>query len=639
MPAVGGSGGYHKKYKRGGGGGGSSTSVSPGVSDYSGYGGKSRSHGKPSGTPSTVTPSTPTSTTYHGSSGGSSGGGGGRTPQQIAVAHAQRHAVHVAQREANKAAKQIQRENQKTAKAIEKQSQQAQHQLEKQIKQGKPVSPKDIKGPQAKILVSRPGLAHKAAKQTAKLASSKAIKAPATQRLQKSAKVLRTFARQGDQIQNKVAAPSPKFEKAKPPKAQAKKKPATKKKKIMRLPTLDKAQSKVASVVLGTGVKKGATRKELLSSLETGIQESGLRNLGYGTSDSVGWRQERTSIYGKRAANVKKSAKDYFNETKQAGRGKGQTPGELAQSVQRSAYPGAYDPHAPQAKQILAAYAKKTGTKKGGNKYVYPFGKGIAIGRTDMGIDPYPSGSGSKVIRTIGKAKYLGEGGSGWPTEGGQGTGPVYKILKGKLKKKKVYTYEGVTTAKGLKPGEILKKGTPIAKATGADFETGLAFGRKKGFQPVASTYYTEGMATKEGKQFRAIVDSLKGKGSVNIPNIKLSGSSIPSTASSGDVASAAASGAISGVTVTKSGKVMFSSSVPKAVQQRIRAAVSANKKLIKSIQAQQKQRESALNKRKREADAAVQSVRSDLQKMLSDHTSVASSHTASTPKKINVGL
>jgi hypothetical protein len=141
------------------------------------------------------------------------------------------------------------------------------------------------------------------------------------------------------------------------------------------LPGLDTEQTKVAAKVLSTGLKAGATRKELLASAETGLVESGMRNLNYGDADSLGWRQERTSQYGvKNATNVKGGAQRFFQESVSdtgGSRGKGQTAGQLAQTIQGSAFPERYDQVKPQAKPIVKAFLKgqapeKTKKKPGG---------------------------------------------------------------------------------------------------------------------------------------------------------------------------------------------------------------------------------------------------------------------------------
>src|SRR5690606_31013372 len=131
------------------------------------------------------------------------------------------------------------------------------------------------------------------------------------------------------------------------------------------LPGLDTEQTRVAARVLEQGERAGATRKELVAAAETGLVESGMRNLDYGDRDSLGWRQERASIYPN-PRNLKASAKRFFSETAAAGRGKGVTAGTLAQSVQRSAFPERYDERRSEARKIVKAYTrgKKVGPKK-----------------------------------------------------------------------------------------------------------------------------------------------------------------------------------------------------------------------------------------------------------------------------------
>jgi len=130
------------------------------------------------------------------------------------------------------------------------------------------------------------------------------------------------------------------------------------------LPGLGPAESHVARKVLRTGKQEGATKKELLAAAETGLVESGFKNLGYGDADSEGWRQERTSIYGTGPGgprNVKAGAKRFFAESVSdtgGSRGAGMTAGQLAQAIQGSAYPERYDERKPEAAAILHAFQK-----------------------------------------------------------------------------------------------------------------------------------------------------------------------------------------------------------------------------------------------------------------------------------------
>jgi cell wall-associated NlpC family hydrolase len=124
------------------------------------------------------------------------------------------------------------------------------------------------------------------------------------------------------------------------------------------LPGLDRQESHVARKVLSTGRSEHVGPKKLLAASETGLVESGFKNLPGGDADSQGWRQERTSIFGtgpQGPRNVKASAKRFYSE---APRAPGSTAGEVAQAAQGSAFPERYDEHKPQAAAILKAFQK-----------------------------------------------------------------------------------------------------------------------------------------------------------------------------------------------------------------------------------------------------------------------------------------
>lgn len=126
------------------------------------------------------------------------------------------------------------------------------------------------------------------------------------------------------------------------------------------LPGLTPQASQTARKVLARGAKAGATRKEKLAAAETGLVESGFENLPGGDADSEGWRQERRSLYPN-PRNVKASASRFFQEAKTdtgGARGRGQTAGQLAQTIQGSAYPERYDERKPEANAILKAYER-----------------------------------------------------------------------------------------------------------------------------------------------------------------------------------------------------------------------------------------------------------------------------------------
>jgi phage-related protein len=93
--------------------------------------------------------------------------------------------------------------------------------------------------------------------------------------------------------------------------------------------------------------------KALLSAIETGIVETGLRNLPYGDRDSVGWRQER-GHYGSKAErmNVGHGAQRFFREWSQFN-DPGESAGTVAQQVQRSAFPARYDAARGRALRVI----------------------------------------------------------------------------------------------------------------------------------------------------------------------------------------------------------------------------------------------------------------------------------------------
>jgi cell wall-associated NlpC family hydrolase len=130
--------------------------------------------------------------------------------------------------------------------------------------------------------------------------------------------------------------------------------------KATALPGLGPQESHVARKVLKTGEKRDANLKEQLAAAETGLVETGFKNLAGGDADSEGWRQERRQFYPN-PTNVKASANRFYDEIASdtgGARGKGQTAGQLAQTVQASAYPERYDERKPEAKAIVKAFEK-----------------------------------------------------------------------------------------------------------------------------------------------------------------------------------------------------------------------------------------------------------------------------------------
>lgn len=128
-------------------------------------------------------------------------------------------------------------------------------------------------------------------------------------------------------------------------------------------------QRRVISEILRAGRASGANRTQLLAALNTAAVEANYKNPNYGDRDSVGWRQERASSYpGKDRMNVYESAMRFFQETR--GKRDSLRPGALAQSAQRSAFPGRYAEHTKTSAELLRAFgaAGKGSPGGGGSK-------------------------------------------------------------------------------------------------------------------------------------------------------------------------------------------------------------------------------------------------------------------------------
>jgi len=99
--------------------------------------------------------------------------------------------------------------------------------------------------------------------------------------------------------------------------------------------------------------KTGASSKVAKSLFEAGIVESGLRNLDYGDRDSLGALQQRPSQGWANATDPYKAALDYLKQAIPLA-GKYGSAGQLAQAVQRSAFPGRYSQVSGQAVKYLS---------------------------------------------------------------------------------------------------------------------------------------------------------------------------------------------------------------------------------------------------------------------------------------------
>lgn len=128
---------------------------------------------------------------------------------------------------------------------------------------------------------------------------------------------------------------------------------------------LEPAQLRNAAIIAGVAARRGLPPQAVTIALATALQESGLRNLDYGDRDSLGLFQQRPSQgWGTEtqvmdphyAANA-----FYAAMVDEVDDWATMHVGDVAQAVQRSGYPDAYDKHIPAAEVLAGAL---TGTAR-----------------------------------------------------------------------------------------------------------------------------------------------------------------------------------------------------------------------------------------------------------------------------------
>jgi hypothetical protein len=122
--------------------------------------------------------------------------------------------------------------------------------------------------------------------------------------------------------------------------------------------TITPEQATNAATIAGVAWERGLPDRAVVIALATAMQESGLRNLDYGDRDSLGLFQQRPSMNWGTEAQVQdpEYAAGKFLERLV------QVPGwqtgrltEVAQTVQRSGFPEAYQKHEAMAIDLTAA--------------------------------------------------------------------------------------------------------------------------------------------------------------------------------------------------------------------------------------------------------------------------------------------
>jgi hypothetical protein len=104
---------------------------------------------------------------------------------------------------------------------------------------------------------------------------------------------------------------------------------------------------------LALNLSAGAPRRVRRSLLEAMAVESNFRNLNYGDRDSQGVLQQRPSTGWGPPGNARQDIRQYLARALQTNQGFRGTAGQLAQAVQRSAFPERYDQRKAEAVALL----------------------------------------------------------------------------------------------------------------------------------------------------------------------------------------------------------------------------------------------------------------------------------------------
>ena len=122
-------------------------------------------------------------------------------------------------------------------------------------------------------------------------------------------------------------------------------------------------QSRNASIIAGIAAQRGLVPRAVSIGLTTAFQESGIRNLDYGDRDSLGIFQQRPSQGWGTAEQIMDpyySTGKFFDVMVTVDDWENADIGDVAQEVQRSGFPDAYDQHVTTARLLASALSGET---------------------------------------------------------------------------------------------------------------------------------------------------------------------------------------------------------------------------------------------------------------------------------------
>jgi hypothetical protein len=125
-----------------------------------------------------------------------------------------------------------------------------------------------------------------------------------------------------------------------------------------KMAVVDLEQAHFASIIAGVSVRRGLSPRAASIALATAYQETGIRNLTYGDRDSVGLFQQRPSQgWGTKQQLMDPSyaAGRFYDALVKIRNWETEDINNVAQKVQRSGYPEAYNDHEADARVLASA--------------------------------------------------------------------------------------------------------------------------------------------------------------------------------------------------------------------------------------------------------------------------------------------
>jgi hypothetical protein len=127
--------------------------------------------------------------------------------------------------------------------------------------------------------------------------------------------------------------------------------------------TITPEQARNAAIIAGVSIKRGLVPRAASIALATAYQESGVRNLDYGHADSIGLFQQRPSKGWGTVEQIMDpwySSRSFYEALVRVKNWRTRDINDVAQAVQRSAYPDAYRQHESNARALASSLTGET---------------------------------------------------------------------------------------------------------------------------------------------------------------------------------------------------------------------------------------------------------------------------------------